>query len=135
MSDKKNTSRNKRDGLQRLDDSVEAAVFELNLETGVFLKAESKRIITKLFKHYLNNLEDLRYQHQVALDRLKNELSPEQIEILNYLDFHRYSMIRKRTLDYGNETIRDLHNFLENFEVNTKNNTLNKNKPQKEKGD
>ena len=77
----------------------------------------------------------MRYQHQVALDRLKNELSPEQIEILNYLDFHRYSMIRKRTLDYGNETIRDLHNFLENFEVNTKNNTLNKNKPQKEKGD
>lgn len=135
MSNKKNISRNKDDKPQRLGDAVGKERFELNFKTDAFLKAESKRIITKLFKYYLNNLEDLRYQHQVALDRLKNELSPEQIEILNYLDFHRYSMIRKRTLDCGNETIRDLHNFLENFEVNMKNNTLNQNKPQKEKGE
>ena len=80
-----------------------------------FVEAESKRMITKLFKHYLSSLEELRYQHQLAVDRLKGVFSPEQIEIINYLDFHRYSMIRKRVLDNGNETIRDLHNFLENL--------------------
>ena len=99
----------------------------------VFFQSESKRIITKLFKTYLNSIEDLRYQHQVSLDRLKNDLSPEQIEILNYLDFHRYSMIRKRVLDNGNETIRDLNNFLENFDVLLKNNTLEQNKPKRKK--
>ncbi|MAH47462.1 hypothetical protein CMI37_16680 [Candidatus Pacearchaeota archaeon] len=129
MGDEKDKLRNKHGKLH------EHIPFEFTAKSDVFLKAESKRIITKLFKCYLNNLEDLRYQHQVALDRLKNDLSPEQIEVLNYLDFHRYSMIRKRVLDNGNETIRDLYNFLENFDINEKNNTSEQNKPQKEKGD
>jgi hypothetical protein len=90
-----------------------------------FAEAETKRIITKLFKYYLSSLEDLRYQHQLALDRLKDDLSPEQVEILNYLDFNRYSLIRKRILDNGNETIRDLHNFLENFDIKLKDNISN----------
>ena len=97
-----------------------------------FLEAESKRIITKLFKNYLSSLEDLRYQHQLSIDRLKDDLSPEQIEILNYLDFHRYSLIRKRVLDNGNETIRDMHNFLENFDIELNDNILN-NKQEKGK--
>ena len=86
----------------------------------VFLQAESKRIITKLFKGYLNSLEDIKFQHHTALERLKDQLSPEQIEILNYLDFYRYSMYRKRILDNGNETVRDLNNFLENFDFQLK---------------
>jgi len=98
-----------------------------------FVEAESKRMITKLFKYYLSSLEELRYQHQVAIDRLKADFSPEQIEIINYLDFHRYSMIRKRILDNGNETIRDLHNFLENFDFKL-NDNISDNKTQ-EKGE
>tara|TARA_R100000808_G_C2149463_1_gene157861 strand:+ start:353 stop:673 length:321 start_codon:yes stop_codon:yes gene_type:complete len=96
-----------------------------NQSSNRFLEAESKRIITKLFKNYLSSLEDLRYQHQLSIDRLKDDLSPEQIEILNYLDFHRYSLIRKRVLDNGNETIRDMHNFLENFNIELNDNILN----------
>jgi hypothetical protein len=128
MSDKKDKLSNKHGKL------CEHKPFEFTAKSDVFFKAESKRIITKLFKYYLNNLEDLRYQHQVALDRLKNELSPKQIEVLNYLDFHRYSMIRKRVLDNGNETIRDLDNFLENFDISMKNNISEQDKTQKEKG-
>tara|TARA_Y100000593_G_C4274624_1_gene319365 strand:- start:721 stop:1032 length:312 start_codon:yes stop_codon:yes gene_type:complete len=93
-----------------------------------FVEAESKRMVTRLFKYYLSSLEELRYQHELSISRLKDDLSPEQIEILNYLDFHRYSMIRKRVLDNGNETIRDIHNILENFDVQLKDNILN-NKP------
>ena len=44
-------------------------------------------------------------------------------------------MIRKRVLDNGNEVIRDLHNFLENFDVKLKNNLSEQDKPKKEKGD
>tara|TARA_B100000287_G_scaffold333505_1_gene318673 strand:- start:3771 stop:4088 length:318 start_codon:yes stop_codon:yes gene_type:complete len=93
-----------------------------------FLEAESKRIITKLFKCYLSSLEDLRYQHQISIDRLKGDLTPEQLEILNYLDFYRYSLIRKRVLDNGNETIRDMHNILDNFDIRLNDNILNNNK-------
>ena len=87
-------------------------------------KKEAERVITRLFKSHLFSIEDLKYQHLIALKRLHDELSPEQIEILNYLDTHRYTMIRKRILDNGNETIRDLHNLLENFDVKLKDNTL-----------
>ena len=89
------------------------------------LNSETGRIVTKLFKCYLSSIEDLKYQHLVALQRLQSDLSPEQIEILNYLDTHRYTMIRKRILDNGNETIRDLHNFLDNFDFQLKDNILN----------
>jgi hypothetical protein len=88
------------------------------------LKKEAERVITRLFKSHLFSIEDLKYQHLIALKRLQDELSPEQIEILNYLDTHRYTMIRKRILDNGNETIRDLHNLLENFDVKLKDNIL-----------
>ena len=117
------------------DKSKDLSSFRFTPNADVWVKAESGRLITKLFKQYLSSLEDLRFQHEVALDRLKDTLTPEQVEILNYLDFHRYSMIRKRTLDHGNEIIRDLHNFLENFDVHLKNNTLKQNLSEKEKGD
>ena len=81
--------------------------------------AESKRLITKIFKTQLMVLEDLRFQHEKALDSL--ELSPEEKESLNYLDFTRYSLLRKRILDNGNEGVRDLENFLDNFVFKLKN--------------
>jgi hypothetical protein len=87
-------------------------------------KKETEKIITRLFKSHLFSIEDLKYQHLIALKRLQDELSPQQIEILNYLDTHRYTMIRKRILDSGNETIRDLNNLLENFDVELKDNIL-----------
>ena len=76
----------------------------------------------------MSSVEDLKYQHLVALKRLKHELSDEQIEMLNYLDTHRYIMMRKRILDNGNETVRDLHNLLENFDIQIKDNKQEKGK-------
>ena len=81
---------------------------------------ESKRLITKIFKTQLMVLEDLRFQHEEALRTLN--LSPEEKESLNYLDFTRYSLLRKRVLDNGNEGVRDIENFLDNFAFKFKNN-------------
>ncbi len=85
------------------------------------VNAESRRLVTKIFKFSLTVLEDLRQEHLYALDKLKKDgLSEKQIEILNYLDFHKYSLLRKRILDNGNESIRDLENLLDYFEFNLK---------------
>ena len=83
------------------------------------VSSESRRLVTKIFKHSLTVLEDLRYQHNAALKEL--ELNPKELESLNYLDFTRYSLLRKRILDNGNESIRDLENFLDNFAFKLKN--------------
>ena len=82
--------------------------------------AETKRLITKIFKHSLTVLEDLRFQHVEAVEKLDN-LTDKERESLNYLDFTRYSLLRKRILDNGNEGVRDLENFLDNFAFSLKN--------------
>ena len=82
--------------------------------------AETKRLITKIFKHSLTVLEDLRYQHIETVGKLDN-LTDKERESLNYLDFTRYSLLRKRILDNGNEGVRDLENFLDNFAFSLKN--------------
>ena len=84
------------------------------------VSSESKRLVTKIFKHSLMVIEDLRLQHSEALRELE-KLTPKEIESLNYLDFTRYSLLRKRILDNGNESIRDLENFLDNFAFKLKN--------------
>jgi hypothetical protein len=86
------------------------------------VSAESERLVKKIFKHSLMVLEDLRFQHSKALEDL--DLSEKEKESLNYLDFVRYSLLRKRILDNGNESVRDLENFLDNFDFKLKNKTI-----------
>ena len=85
------------------------------------VNAESKRLVTKIFKFSLMMLEDIRQEHLHALNKLKNDdLSEKQLEILNYLDFHKYNLLRKRILDNGNESVRDSQNLLDYFEFDLK---------------
>ena len=97
-----------------------ASVMNEEEKVARLVSSESKRLVTKIFKHSLMILEDLRYQHSSCIKELKN-LTPQELESLNYLDFTRYSLLRKRILDNGNESIRDLENFLENFDFKLKN--------------
>lgn len=87
----------------------------------IMVNAESKRLVTKIFKFSLMMLEDIRQEHLHALNKLKNDdLSEKQLEILNYLDYHKYNLLRKRILDNGNESVRDLQNLLDYFEFDLK---------------
>jgi len=81
------------------------------------LSAEIRRSVVRLFKLYLNNLEDIKHLHLIAVEKLSRKLSESEIETLNYLDDNHYDLIRKRVLDNGNEAIRDLANLLDKFEV------------------
>lgn len=84
--------------------------------------AESKRLVTKIFKFSLMVLEDIRQEHLHAIHKLKDDnLTEKQMEILSYLDNHKYTLLRKRILDNGNESVRDLQNLLDYFEFNLKN--------------
>ncbi|MAF24674.1 hypothetical protein CL634_03755 [bacterium] len=82
-----------------------------------FLSSEIRRSVVRLFKLYLNNLEDIKYLHLIAIDKLKGRLSEKELETLNYLDEEHYNLVRKRTLDNGNEAIRDLSDILDKFEI------------------
>jgi len=81
---------------------------------------ELRRTITKLFKGQLTLLEDLRYDFASSTKKHENEIGQAFLNSFNSLDFEHFSRLRKKTLDSGNETIRDIENILENFEVSLK---------------
>lgn len=62
-----------------------------------YLKFQVQRKITTLFKNLFFLLEDLK----------NNNTLPE----------NEYQQARKRILDHGNDTIRDIHNDLDQFNV------------------
>ena len=86
------------------------------------LNSEIRKSVTRLFKQYLASLEDIQYSHNIAVDKLKDQLSPENLDTLDYLSDDHYSLVRKRILDAGNESMRDLSDLLDNFEITLKDN-------------
>ena len=86
---------------------------------GIF-KKHCQRNTVSLFKGFLIMLEDLQKEHQIHFSKLKRNL-PEGclpiIEQADYFDEDKLQHLRKRTLDIGNETIRNLECELENFTI------------------
>ena len=65
-------------------------------------------------------LEDLHKEHQINFDKLRNNL-PEGcvpiVEQADYFDERKLQHLRKRTLDIGNETIRNIESELDNYTI------------------
>ena len=66
-----------------------------------FLKFQVTRKVTNLYKNFLFILEDLKHEDYNISDE-------------------SYKKSRKRVLDYGNDTIREIEEYLEKFDVSLK---------------
>lgn len=86
----------------------------------VILEAQLKRTVTKLFKDFLVLAEDIRQDHLLVLSEISSQFPQELLTRWNYLDLPRYSRLRKKVLDSGNDALRDIQMILENFSVNKK---------------
>lgn len=65
-------------------------------------------------------LEDLHKEHQINFNKLKNNLPEGCLPIVdqaNYFDEDKLQYLRKRTLDIGNETIRNIEMELDNYTI------------------
>ena len=65
-------------------------------------------------------LEDLQKEHQIQFNKLRKNLPKDTLPILeqaDYFDEEKLQHLRKRTLDIGNETIRNIEGELENFTI------------------
>ena len=65
-------------------------------------------------------LEDLNEEHRIHFSKLKQNLPEEYkslIDQADYFDQDKLQHLRKRTLDIGNETIRNIEGDLENFTI------------------
>ncbi|MBD35908.1 MAG: hypothetical protein CL512_03990 [Actinobacteria bacterium] len=87
---------------------------------GIF-KKYCQRNTVALFKGFLMMLEDLQKEHQINFDKLRDSLPEDYdclIEQADYFCDEKLQHLRKRTLDIGNEAIRNMEGEIENFTIN-----------------
>lgn len=79
------------------------------------LESQLKRGITKLYKEFLDQLEDIRQEHLRVMFEIKDQFPPDFIAKLNFLDLKTYSRVRKKVLDAGNDCIREMQSVVNDF--------------------
>lgn len=84
------------------------------------LRYQLERMITSLFKGYLVMLEDLGDSHDEAMDKLRAALPADlkgYVDLADYLTEERGVSLRKKVLDSGNDTKREMNKLLDQFTV------------------
>jgi hypothetical protein len=79
------------------------------------------RNIVSLYKRYLNIIEDLQEEHINMLNKLNKKIDTETLKSIDYFDENKYNYFRKRVLDLGNETLREIDKNFEFLDLNVKN--------------
>jgi len=87
-----------------------------------FLYDRSDKAIRSLFRRFLELLEDVKREHQINFEKLRDHLPEEEalIDMADYLDDDRFAAYRKKVLDLGNGTLREHQTELENVTVHFK---------------
>ena len=84
------------------------------------LNKESHDEISRLFKTMLMLVEDMKRDHDFHYDKLYENIPEEYHKIINTANRftpQKVNWIRKRILDIGNESIRNLDSTIDNYTV------------------
>ena len=84
------------------------------------LNRESDDEISKLFKMMLMMVEDMKKDHDFHYEKLYENIPDEYhgvINTANHFTPQKINWIRKRILDIGNESIRNLGSTFDNYTV------------------
>jgi hypothetical protein len=76
---------------------------------------QTQRNIILLYKRYLNLVEDLQEEHINMLNKLNKKVDLETLKNVDYFDENKYNYLRKKVLDLGNETIREISKNMDFF--------------------
>jgi hypothetical protein len=79
-----------------------------------FLLFQVHRNITSLYKRYLNLIEDIQEEHVNMLNKLNSKIDQDTLKNVDYFDDNKYNYLRKKILDLGNETSREI---IKNFDL------------------
>lgn len=90
------------------------------MEASSSLSQRQRRLITALFKDFLETLGELKDSHDEYFGNLMEKLPPEFVTTLvvgNPLSDDKFMRLRKRVLDRGNDVIRDSEIELGNYSI------------------
>ncbi len=85
-----------------------------------YLTFQIHRNIVNIYKQQLVSLQDLVVEHEQMITKLEKHVDKETLQNVNYLDQKKYNYLRKKTLDVGNEAIRDFEKTIENLNITLK---------------
>lgn len=87
-----------------------------------YLFFQVRRSIVGLYKNQLEEIQRIKQEHDEMILSLKKHggIPSEVIDAHDCFNEKKFSYIRKKTLDVGNEGIRDLESTLSHIEVNLK---------------
>ena len=99
----------------------------MKLEKGASVKDiisfQVHRNIVNLYKRYFEITEDLLREHKAFISKLQDrELSSINVESVDYFTDEKYDCIRKRSLDSGNDCVREIEKALEFVDITLKEN-------------
>ncbi len=77
-----------------------------------------RKEITRLYKGFLETIEDLKQENSMLIDKVARHCAPEFAEDINYFTEEKHNHLRKRVLDDGNQAIREIDNCLNLFDYN-----------------
>lgn len=86
-----------------------------------YILFQINRHIVNLYKRYLNLIEDLQEEHLNMLNKLNKKIDLETLKNLDYFDENKYNYFRKKILDLGNETLREIDKNFEFLDLKVKN--------------
>ena len=81
---------------------------------------QTNRCIVNFYKNHLSMLEGVQKEHTSMLKKVEQKTSKEFSENIDYFNDKKYNYLRKKTLDLGNDILRELENNLEMFEIRIK---------------
>jgi len=84
------------------------------------LTFQINRGIINLYKKYFLIIQDLKQEHETLLEKVAQETSPDFPQKIDYFTEDKYNYIRKKILDAGNDSIRELEKTLEVIDVRFK---------------
>ena len=78
------------------------------------------RSVVNFYKNHLTMIEDIKKDHEIMLKKIEKGTSKEFSENIDYFNEEKYNYIRKKTLDLGNNIIRELESNLEMLNMRIK---------------
>lgn len=78
------------------------------------------RAIINFYKNHLTMIEDLKTENELIMKKVERKTSKEFCDSINTFDKNKYNYIRKKTLDNGNDIVRELESVLEKLELRIK---------------
>ena len=84
------------------------------------LTFQINRGIINLYKKYFLIIQDLKQEHEILLEKVAKETSSDFPQKIDYFTEDKYNYIRKKILDAGNDSIRELEKTLEVIDVRFK---------------